>query len=140
MILRDQLVETALLWQKRFSVAPRITDAVAEYDAAMLLGMAEEEYSAAMKGRTAVSRGHDFVFRGLRYQVKANRPSGNKGSPVTKVAKANNYKWDVLIWIHYNKEFVIQEVWEWSVADYRAQFHDEKYTRPVHMRRGRKLY
>ena len=48
-------------------------------------------------GRTAVTRGCDFILNELRYQVKANRPSGKRGSFVTLVGKASNYDWDRLI-------------------------------------------
>jgi hypothetical protein len=41
-------------------------------------------YCACGVSRTAVSKGHDFTYNGLRYQVKANRPSGKPGSPVTR--------------------------------------------------------
>jgi hypothetical protein len=139
MNLRNQLVTTALEWQKRFGVAPAITSAISEYDAAILVGCPEDEYSDYMQDKTAVSKGCDFVFGGTRYQVKANRPSGKPGSFVTKVGKANNYDWDVLIWIHYTTDFEIQEAWMWNVDDYREQFHLGKHVRPQHMRRGKQL-
>ena len=46
-----------------------------------------------MKDKTAVSKGADFVYKNTRYQVKANRPSGKKGSRVTMVPKASNYEY-----------------------------------------------
>ena len=58
-----------------------------------------------MRDRTAVSRGADFVHQGKRYQVKANRPSGKPGSKVTLVAKASNYEWDFLVWMHYTTAY-----------------------------------
>lgn len=109
MTLRNKLIDIALLWQENFGVAPSITSAISEYDAAMLIGMPENEYSEYMKDKTAVSKGVDFVFKNTRYQVKANRPSGKKGSPVTMVPKASNYEWDKLIWILYDKNYVMQE-------------------------------
>ena len=45
--------------------------------------MSEKEYSDYMKDKTAVAKGTDFVYRNIMYQVKANRPSGKKGSKVT---------------------------------------------------------
>ena len=96
-MLRDELVKIALRWQERFGVAPSITNAISEYDAAMLVGMSESEYSDYMKDKTAVNKGSDFVFMNIRYQVKANRPSGKKGSFVTMVPKATNYEWDRLM-------------------------------------------
>lgn len=88
MTLRNKLIDIALQWQESFGVAPSITSALSEYDAAMLVGMSENEYSEYMKDKTAVSKGSDFVFNNIRYQVKANRPSGKKGSFVTMVPKA----------------------------------------------------
>ena len=61
-MLRDKLVEVALQWQEKFGVAPQITTVVSEYDAAMLVGMPEREYSEYMQDKTAVNKGSDFVL------------------------------------------------------------------------------
>ena len=103
--LRDKLVDIALQWQACFGVAPSITSSISEYDAAMLVGMSEKEYSDYMKDKTAVAKGTDFIYKNIKYQVKANRPSGKKGSFVTMVPKATNYEWDRLIWILYDKNY-----------------------------------
>lgn len=71
MSLRNKLIDTALQWQERFGVAPSITSAISEYDAALLVGMTENEYSDYMQDKTAVSKGADFTFNKTRYQVKA---------------------------------------------------------------------
>jgi len=76
MSLRKQLTELALAWQAKFGVAPAITSTISEYDAAMLIGLSEDEYSQQMQSQTAVQKGYDFIYQGKRYQVKANRPSG----------------------------------------------------------------
>ena len=110
-MLRDKLVEIALQWQAKYGVAPQITTVISEYDAAMLVGMSESDYSDYMQDKTAVSKGADFVFNHQRYQIKANRPSGKPGSKVTKVPKATNYLWDKLIWILYDQHYVMQEAW-----------------------------
>ena len=138
--LRNKLVEIALQWQERYGVAPSITSTISEYDAAMLVGMSENDYSAYMKDKTAVNKGSDFVFNNTRYQVKANRPSGKKGSVVTMVPKAANYEWDRLIWILYDKNYVIQEAWEWGVEEYKDAFDAIKRLSPDHYRKGRCLY
>lgn len=138
--LRDKLVEIALRWQERYGVAPSITSTISEYDAAMLIGMSENEYSDYMRDKTAVNKGNDFVFNNTRYQVKANRPSGKKGSYVTMVPKAANYEWDRLIWILYDKNYVIQEAWEWGVEEYKDAFDAIKRLSPDHYRKGRCLY
>ena len=56
MTLRNKLVDIALDWQENFGVAPSITSAISEYDAAMLIGMPESEYSDYMQDKTAVSK------------------------------------------------------------------------------------
>jgi hypothetical protein len=139
-VLRQKLIEVALEWQEKFGVAPQITTPLSEYDAAMLVGMSEEEYSAYMQDKTAVARGSDFVFNGIRYQVKGNRPSGKPGSKVTMVPKATNYDWDKLIWVMYDKRYVIQEAWEWDVSPYKTEFQGIKRLSPAHYREGRCLY
>ena len=138
--LRARLVALALEWECAFSVAPHITSALSEYDAARLVGHSDQTYVAACVGRTAVSRGTDFICGGVRYQVKANRPSGKPGSPVTKVAKASNYEWDRLIWLLYNRHYELQEAWEWDADAYRRAFEGQAHIRPPDMRRGRRLF
>lgn len=139
-MLRDKLVEVALEWQSKSGVSPSITSSVSEYDAAMLVGMSEQEYSEYMKDKTAVSKGADFVFNNIRYQIKANRPSGKPGSFVTLVSKASNYLWDKLIWILYDKNYVMQEAWEWDVEDYKSSFDKKDRLAPDDYRKGRRLF
>lgn len=140
-ILRDKLVEAALAWQHRYGVAPAITTAISEYDAAItLLKMSEDAFRQSQLEATAVQRGHDFIRDGVRYQIKANRPSGRPGSKVTLCGKARNYEWDYLIWILYDREYLIQEAWEWPVADYIASFDHVKRLSPAHMRLGNPLW
>jgi hypothetical protein len=138
--IRSRLVSLALEWERAFGVAPQITSAVSEYDAAMLVGHSDKTYAEDCVGRTAVTRGTDFSCRGLRYQVKANRPSGKPGSPVTKVGKASNYEWDRLMWLLYDRNYVLQEAWEWDADAYKAAFDGQAHVRPPDMRRGRRLY
>jgi hypothetical protein len=137
--LRARLVAIALEWQKRYGVAPPITSPLSELDASRLVGMPDEAYSEFMQDKTAVAMGSDFEWRGTRYQVKANRPSGKPGSRVTLVAKAKNYDWDHLIWILYNAQYEIEEAWQWDVASYRRQFHDKMRLAPSDYRAGTQL-
>lgn len=139
-MLRDNLVEIALAWQSKFGVSPSITSSLSEYDAAMLIGMSEDQYSEYMQDKTAVSKGADFVFNGISYQVKANRPSGKPGSFVTMVPKATNYEWDKLIWILYDKNYIMQEAWEWDVVDYKNAFDCKKRLSPKDYRKGKCLF
>lgn len=138
--LRGQLVSIALEWERQFGVAPQITSAVSEYDAARLIGHSDDTFSQDCVGRTAVSAGADFTHDGIRYQVKANRPSGKRGSFVTKVAKARNYDWDRLIWLLYDSQYRLQEAWEWDVDEYRAAFDEQVHVRPPDMRRGHRIW
>jgi len=128
------LVDIALQWQECFGVAPAITSVISELDAARLVGMLDEEYCVGGADRTSVTKGYDFKFRDCRYQVKANRPSGKPGSPVTLVARAHNYDWDKLIWILYDRKYELQEAWEWNVGDYRKAFESRSRLGPRDMR------
>lgn len=138
--LRQRLVDIALEWERTIGVAPQVTSATAEYDAARLVGHSDESFARDCAGHTAVSKGSDFSWKGLTYQVKANRPSGRRGSVVTKVGKANNYVWDRLIWVLYDRHYVLLEVWEWDVDAYREAFDAQAHVRPPDMRRGRRLF
>ncbi len=138
--IRNKLISVALEWQEKYGVAPSITSALSEYDAAMIVGCTEEQYSKYMQVRTAVSRDVDFVHEGKRYQVKGSRPSGKPGSPVTKVTQAKNYNWDHLIWILYNKEYEIQEAWLWEKDKYEEMFSGSKRISPKDMRQGTRIF
>lgn len=138
--LRARLVTATLEWQDHFGVAPAITSALAEYDTALLVGHSPESFGRDCVDRTAVTKGCDFTLNGLRYQVKANRPSGRPGSFVTLVAKATNYDWDRLIWILYDRGYRMQEAWEWAVDDYRLTSHEKKRLAPADMRNGKRLF
>ena len=92
-----------------------------------------------MQDKTAVAKGSDFEYRGTRYQIKGNRPSGKPGSKITMVPKATNYDWDVLIWVMYDKHYVIQEAWMWDVGPYREAFHEKKRLSPNDYRQGKRL-
>ena len=48
----------------------RLTDwEGSELDAAMLVGLTDEDYAAQGPRRTAVTKGVDFIHRGIRFQV-----------------------------------------------------------------------
>ena len=137
--LRNSLVTVTLEWEKRYGVAPAITNVISEYDAAIIVGHTPKSFGDANVGRTAVTRGTDFVHNAIKYQIKANRPSGKPGSKVTIVAKASNYEWDKLIWILYDREYNILEAWEWEVIEYRYSFHECTRISPSDMRKGKNL-
>ena len=137
--LRDQLVQLALQWQSRYGVAPAITSAISEFDAAHLIGTPEEKYATFMAGQTAVTKGSDFTWQSTRYQVKANRPSGKPGSFVTLVPKAKNYEWDQLIWILYDTQYTIKEAWLWDRESYISAFDNIQRLSPAHYRQGKRI-
>jgi hypothetical protein len=137
--LRHRLVTVALEWERAFGNAPSITTVISEYDAAMLLGIAEVDYQHAMGGATSVQRGYDFKHGGIRFQVKGTRPSGKPGSNITKVPGVTNYDWDQLIWVSYTSTYAIHEAWLWQVEAYRNAFHEVKRISPSQMRQGIRL-
>jgi len=138
--LRAALVAIALEWQQRYGVAPAVTSAISEYDAARLVGHTPESLALDCVDRTAVTRGADFRHGASRYQIKACRPSGKRGSVVTWVPKASNFDWDLLIWILYDREFQLLEAWEWSVDAYKLAFEGVERLSPSMMRKGRALH
>jgi hypothetical protein len=137
--LRQNLIQIALEWQRLYGVAPDIVKAISEYDAAKMVGMSDDEYSTCMQDKTAVCRGHDFVYKGTYYQIKARRPSGKPGSVITNAGKATNYNWDKLIWIRYNVEYEIQEAWSWDREKYVEAFDRIDRISPTDMRKGQRL-
>jgi hypothetical protein len=137
--IRSRLVLIALEWQSFYGIAPAITSTVSEFDAAKLVGMPVAEYSKFMSNQGAVAKGLDFLWEGIRYQVKANRPSGRPRANVTLVPKAKNYDWDKLIWILYNTQYEIQEAWMWDREAYRTAFDSVKRLSPIHYRQGQRL-
>lgn len=138
-MLRDLLVQISLEWERRFAVAPRITADVAEYDAAKLVGTSVRIGIGRRASDTAVMKGVDFRKGDKDYQVKCNRPSGKPGSVVTLIGKATSFDWDNLIWILYNREYKMQEAYEFSRGKYIKLFESKKRLSPKDMRQGTRL-
>ena len=63
--LRRTLVAAVLEWERRFGVAPAITSAISEYDAARLVGHSAKSFGLDCAGRTAVTRGTDFCHNNI---------------------------------------------------------------------------
>ena len=137
--LRNLLVEVALEWERRFAIAPRITDAIGEYDAAKLVGTSIRIGMGRDRGDTAVKKGFDFKKEDTLYQVKSNRPSGKLGSTVTLVGKAKNFDWNRLIWILYDSQYDIVEAYQFANNEYKRLFEKKKRLSPDDMRKGDKL-
>lgn len=138
--LRNIVVKAALEWERRFSVLPPITGAIAEYDAARIKGTSLNVGKGRRATDTAVRKGGDFRKGETDYQVKGNRPSGKPGSKVSLAFKRpRNYNWDRLIWVLYDKEFHLVEAWEHSRDEFRRRFGSKKLIRPDDMRKGRRL-
>jgi hypothetical protein len=53
--------------------------------------------------------------------------------------KHKNYEWDILIWLLYDKNYVLQEAWQWNVQDYVEMFHNKKRLSPKDYRKGKRL-
>ncbi len=138
--LRAQLVQIAPQWEECCGVAPQITNAIAELDAARLVGMAEEKYCADGRKRTGVTRHFDFIHEGRRYEVTGNRPSGKKGSKVSKVGDKLKKDCDFIVWILYDPCYVMEEAWEFATENYKRMFENVAHLRPPHMRLGHRLH
>lgn len=139
--LRARLVEDALRWAEQFGVAPGITGAISEYDAAVrIVGMTEEEYALDCRTHTAVTKGYDFTHNDRRYQVKANRASGKPGSNPTLLSKVSNHEWDILLWLRYDPGYVLQEAWEWPRDRFIRELGHKERLRPNDIRKGRCVY
>ena len=135
--LRKKLVSVALLWQKEMGVAPAITPAIAEYDAARLIGCDYKGYCQDGLGKSAVRKGFDFKFQKKRFQVKASRPAQDTAScKVTKIGKPKNYNWDVLIWVLYNSKWDLVEAWMWGRRAFRKRYEDVEHIRPKHLKQS----
>ena len=137
--LRNRLVSVALEWERVFGVEPLILSTVSEYDAARLVGHTDDSYRQDRLRRTAVTYGSDFTYNGLRYHIKANQAGSRAGSFVSRVSEARNYNWDILIWLLYDHNFIIQEAWEWEVGRYRAEFEGRSPLSVSDMRQGKRL-
>lgn len=138
--LRELLVQISLEWERRFAVAPQITASIAEYDAAELVGSSLRIGEGRKRSDTAVIKGVDFRKGSILYQVKSNRPSGKPGSKVTLVGKPKNYNWDKLVWILYDREYRIEEAWEFTRNEYRQLFESKKRISPEDMQKGTRLF
>ena len=128
--LRGLLVQVSLEWERRFAVAPRITDSIAEYDATKLVGTSLRIGEGRKECDTAVTKGVDFRKGNTSYQVKSNRPSGKLGSRVTLVGKATGFDWNKLVWVLYDREYNIEEAWEFTRNKYRESFESKKRISP----------
>ena len=56
------------------------------------------------------------------------------------IKTAKDYEWDKLIWILYDKNYVMQEAWEWDVEDYKSKFDKIKRLSPLDYRKGKCLF
>jgi len=134
----QRLIDIALEWEEKYSIAPNITTAISEYDAARCVGMSDREYAAAMIGRTAASEGYDFRYEGNRYQVKGRRP-GKPGRRVVRVPKAHNYYWDYLVFVLYDWEYDVLGIWQWTRRNYKKKIEPLERVTVTNMREGKRL-
>ena len=58
---------------------------------------------------------------------------------MTSVVRASNYEWGRLLWLLYDRAYVLQEAWEWEVGAYRAALGGRARLAPADMRGGRQL-
>jgi hypothetical protein len=136
--LRDRLCEVASKWEEKYRARLSIISAIAEFDAARIIGLSEEEYVERERGGRFSS---GFIFREMRYRVMGTQRKelGERPGSTVIHKKPTNYDWDYLIWIRYNKLFVIEEVWRWNVVAYKEYFHQRDSMTLNDMRLGENL-
>ena len=71
MSIRERLIDVSLEWQETYGISPPITSTLSELDTSELVGMPNLDYSEFMQGQTAVQKGYDFIYEGVRYQVES---------------------------------------------------------------------
>jgi hypothetical protein len=141
-LLRDRLVETAIEWQEKYGVSPRvspiITPAIAEYDAARIIGISEEEYAELERDRHLA---FNFIYKGKRYRTRGSRQKSLSERPEGTVIyeKPKDFEWDCFIFILYRKSYVIEEAWLWEVASYKEFFYQNDKMSFSDMRQGKYL-
>ena len=127
---REQLISQSLAWESAFGKSPSITGELGEIDAIFSLGFLTPETLRKRRSASAVKSKSDFEVNGLRYQVKANRPSGRPGSKVTKIGVPKPDGWDELLWVLYNKDYRVQEFWKIDHRTFWQALGGNKHLRP----------
>jgi hypothetical protein len=141
-LLRDRLADVALEWENKYGVSlgtsPRVTPAIAEYDAARLIGVSEEKYGELDRGR---GNAFYFIYKGKRYRTRGSRHESLSERPEGTVIyeKPTDFEWDYFIFILYRKSYVIEEAWLWEAASYKEFFDQNDKMSFNDMRQGKYL-
>ena len=107
--LREKLAEIALQWQANYGVAPSITSALSEYDAAKLVGMSEREYSDYMKEQAkliakGLPKGEMPKARDLSYVMIAPLDFDRMVQNILENARKHGFtdktRTDYMVWIN----------------------------------------
>lgn len=138
--LRDQLVSVVLEWQEKYGVSPVNLAVLAALDAALQVGMSDEDYAGQMLERTqSSSQNADFVMNKQRYIVKAYRQNLKLMNKVRYIARPQHMEWDVLIFITYDPHYMIIGAWEMLREDYMVKYGDKERLLPEELQVGRNL-
>lgn len=54
--------------------------------------------------------------------------------------KKKPFGWHRLIWMLYDRSYILQEAWEFTADEYREKFEHLTRLSPTHMRQGRSLF
>lgn len=96
------------------------------------LSHTDETYDETLsEGLSRMLRKYPQKIEGLRKALKRLSPRQKEKA---------NYEWDRLIWILYDKNYIMQEAWEWHVEDYKMAFENKKRLSPEDYRKGHCLY
>ena len=138
--LRTTLVALVPEWEKRYGVAPFITAAVSEYDAARLVGHTPETFFAGLRGSHGSYSRHGLLLQ--RSSVSDQSLSAQRKTRFVHYlgAKSNELRMGSTGLASVCGEFQLLEAWEWYVADYQSSFDTIKRLSPAHMRTGRRLH
>jgi hypothetical protein len=84
--LRTRLVALALEWQVRFGIAPAITCAISEYDAAIPVGCTDYDYCVGQKLRMAVPPTTTSFSKVPGTRLRQTVPAGKREASLPKPA------------------------------------------------------
>lgn len=121
--ITDRLIKCSIEFENQTGIVPAVSSALSEIDAMIGIGMSEKDiFGYKIKQKTR-QKGHDFEYRGLKYQVKVDRESIKEGFGPGK-NKHNSLisprgEWDVLIWIEYDCDYKIISAYKWTKKDFK---------------------
>lgn len=138
--LYNDLINISLKWEKEYGIVPKILPEILKYDAVIYIDYDLDAYAKQIKTRKTNPSGYDILFKGKKYLVKGGRRIGENISTISPMDKPKNKNWDYLIWILYDQEFKVLEVWQWENKVFYKKFQNKTRITADKMRTGKYLY